>query len=183
MTKAETAKLLAYIAIAYPRGQVEPNEPTVNLWEFQFRAEPVDLVKGAVDAMIATSPYPPAISDVHKAIAIAKSDARGDMSAGDALEKLRRSFRLYGYYKPTEARAFLGEQIWRVVTMVGGSYVDLCMCEDPNWPARFLHLYAAQAENDQRQLQIPAQVREHLMALGAGRVVKQIGGGVANVQN
>lgn len=178
MNKAETAKLLAYIAIAYPNGKVEPNEPTVNMWA-QFTADvPYDLAKNAVDAMISTSKFPPSISEVREAVARAQSEARGDLSVQDALAKLQRSFKAYGYHNPTGAREYLGEQIWRVVTMVAGSYADLCMSEDGNWPARFERLYNGQTAQDMRQLQIPAQVQEHLKALGAGQVLKRIGGEV-----
>jgi hypothetical protein len=60
--------------------------------------------------------------------------------------------------------------------LVAGSYVELCVLEDENWPARFERLYNAQAAQDMRQLQIPASVREHLAALGTPVELKLIEG-------
>lgn len=176
MNKQETAKLLAYIAIAYPNGKVEPNEPTVNLWS-QFTAEmPYSAAKAAVDSMIATLKFPPTIADIREAVARAQSEARGDLSAGEAWAKVNRSFRLYGYYDPTGARQFLGERIWDVIKMVSGSYCDMCIAEDEHIPARFERLYKAQAEKQHRNDMIPQGVRDHLETLGAAQGLKMIGG-------
>lgn len=176
MTKADTAKLLTIIIKAYPASRLQADDETLNLWHEMLSDLPVDIAASGTKALIATLKFPPSIADIREAVAKAMSEARGDLSVQDALAKLRRSFKLYGYYNPTGAREYLGEAIWRVVTMVAGSYVELCVLEDENWPARFERLYNGQAAQDMRQLQIPAQVQEHLKALGAAQGMKMIGG-------
>lgn len=178
MTPAETLKIMAVIVAAYPTCKLDPeDEGQFGVWHDMLCDLPYPTVLTATKAMIATSKFPPSISEVREAVARAQSESRGDLSVQDALAKLRRSFVLHGYYDPTGAREFLGETIWRVVTMVAGSYADLCISEDDNWPARFERLYNGQAAQDMRQMQIPAQVQEHLKALGAGQGIKMIGGG------
>lgn len=178
MTKADTAKLLQIIIRAYPTSRMQADDDTLNLWHEMLGELPTEVVATATKAMIATLRYAPSIADITDAVARAVSEARGDLSTADALAKLRRALRIHGYYDPSGARAYLGETIWTVVGMVAGGWSELCMCEDANWPARFERLYKARAEQEQRRLQTPASTREHLAALGAAQMLKQIGGGV-----
>ena len=132
MTKAETAKLLAYIAVAYPNGKVEPNEPTVNLWA-KFTADlPADLARLAVDSKIATSPFPPTIADIRESVARSMAEARGELTAGEAWGKVLAAVRKYGDNDERQverARDALGDTLWDAVRLIGG-WAYLCSTDD-----------------------------------------------------
>lgn len=178
MTKAETAKLLAYIAIAYPNGKVEPNEPTVNLWA-QFTDDvPYAFAKLAVDAMIATSPYPPTIAALRESVAKSTTDARGEMSAGEAWSKVRKAISKYGSYRPEQAHDALGDALWTAIEHVGGwKYICTTEDEQSTLSAQFERRYKAAQEQAKYRQQVPQAVQDHLKALGAAQGLKMIGGG------
>lgn len=177
MNKSETTKLLAYIAVAYPNGKVEPNEPTVNLWA-QFTADlPYNAAKLAVDSMIATLKFPPSIADIREAVARAQSEARGDLSAGEAWGRVRRAVSRFGYYQPAKARDCLGSALWAAIDQIGG-WAYLCTTEDDasTLSAQFERRYKAAADQQKYRDMVPLAVQEHLKALNPAAMLKQIGG-------
>lgn len=68
MTREETIKVLAILKAAYPNSYKnmtrEEAQGTVSVWSMQFAAFPVDVVLLAVNKIISSSPFPPAISEV-----------------------------------------------------------------------------------------------------------------------
>jgi len=180
VTKAETAKLLAYIAVAYPNGKVEPNEPTVNLWA-KFTADlPVDLAQLAVDSKIATSPFPPTIADIRESVARSMAEARGELTAGEAWGKVLAAVRKYGdndERQVQKAREAVGEDLWEAVRLIGG-WAYLCSTDDDvsTLSAQFERRYKAMQEQAKYRAQVPKAVQDHLKALGAAQGLMMIGG-------
>lgn len=72
MTKAETAKVLAILKAAYPNTfkgmSPEDAKATVNVWAVQFASVPVQVVMIAVNKLISTNVFPPAITEVKERI-------------------------------------------------------------------------------------------------------------------
>lgn len=70
MTREETIKVLAILKAAYPNSyknmSKEEASGTVAIWTMQFAEIPVELVMIAVNKLISTSPFPPAICEVKK---------------------------------------------------------------------------------------------------------------------
>ena len=68
MDRSDATKILTTIKIAYPSAFKEISKDDayamIAMWERKFSAVPVDLVFAAVDSLIATSKFPPSISDV-----------------------------------------------------------------------------------------------------------------------
>lgn len=68
MTQKEATQVLAILKAAYPnsyRGMTKEEAiGTVNVWAMQFHNIPVDIVLLAVNKLISTSQFPPAISEV-----------------------------------------------------------------------------------------------------------------------
>lgn len=177
MNKSETTKLLAYIAIAYPNGKVEPNEPTINLWS-RFTADlSLEAAQLAVDSMISTLRFPPTIADIREAVAKSASEARGDLSAGEAWQKVRKAISRYGYYRSDEARAALGERLWSAIEQIGG-YGYVCTTEDDasTLSAQFERRYKATAEQERYREQVPATVQDRMRAL-VGEAARRLTGG------
>ena len=72
MTKAETAQVLAILKAAYPNTyktlSAEDATATVNVWAAQFANIPVNVVMIAVNKLISTNIFPPAITEVKERI-------------------------------------------------------------------------------------------------------------------
>ena len=72
MTREETIKVLAILKAAYPNSYKNMSKDeangTVMVWAMQFSNIPVEAVMIAVNKLISTNPFPPAICDVKKKI-------------------------------------------------------------------------------------------------------------------
>lgn len=181
MTRKETAQLLALISVAYPGSKVSADEQTLTLWHQMLEDMPGEIVAAAVKRMIATLKFPPSIADIREAVAQATQDARGTLSAGEAWAKVCKAVSWYGYYRPDEARKWLGEDVWRAVDMVGG-WREVCAGEDSEGviSAQFERRYNAMQMQQTQLIQIPASVRDDMKRLVGPLVDKlMIGGGTA----
>lgn len=72
MTREETIKILAILKAAYPNSYKnmtkEEASGTVTVWAMQFATIPAEVVMVAVNKLISTSPFPPAICEVKERI-------------------------------------------------------------------------------------------------------------------
>lgn len=72
MTREETIKILAILKAAYPNSYKnmtkEEANSTVAIWAMQFATMPAEVVILAINKLISTSPFPPAISEVKNKI-------------------------------------------------------------------------------------------------------------------
>ena len=70
MTREETIKLLSILKAAYPnsyKGMTkEEASGTIAVWSMQFADIPANIMLIAVNKLISTSPFPPAISEVRE---------------------------------------------------------------------------------------------------------------------
>ena len=68
MTQKEALQVLAILKAAYPNSYRNMTEEeavgTVNVWAMQFSTVPVDIVLMAIQKLISSSKFPPAISEV-----------------------------------------------------------------------------------------------------------------------
>lgn len=72
MTRDETIKMLAILKAAYPNSYKGMTKDEANgmiaVWTMQFADMPADIVLMALNKLISTSQFPPAISEVKKKI-------------------------------------------------------------------------------------------------------------------
>lgn len=72
MTREETIKVLAILKAAYPNSYKNMTKDeangTVAIWSMQFSTIPVEVVMIAINKLISTSPFPPAICEVKEKI-------------------------------------------------------------------------------------------------------------------
>lgn len=70
MTREETIKLLSILKAAYPnsyKGMTKDEASgTISVWAMQFADIPANIMLIAVNKLISTSPFPPAISEVRE---------------------------------------------------------------------------------------------------------------------
>lgn len=168
MTRKETAQMLALLSASYPRFGLKTDELALSAWHEMLQDLPGNVVAVAVKRMIATLKFPPTIADIRGAVADATRDANGTLSAGDAWRKVRKAISNYGFYRPDEARAYLGEDVWRTVEMVGG-WSEICVGEDSETvlSAQFERRYNAMINQQAERIQIPASVRDEMARLVA----------------
>ncbi len=179
MTRDEVITLLQTIIVMYPGSKINADPLTVAVWEDMLREYPGEVISAATKRMCATLKYPPCIADILENVAQATKEARGIPTAGEAWARVRKAISWYGYYRPDEARAALGEDIWHAVEMVGG-WQELCMSEGDAaiTSAQFERRYNAMVEQAMERVQIPASVQEDVMRL-VGPLTERlaIGGG------
>lgn len=112
MTREETIKILAIVKAAYPNSYKgmsrEEANGTVTVWASQFANMPADIVMIAVNKLISTSPFPPAICDVKNKIRSLYTEAWGKIQENKFLQFLDDSTvkqleRIIKYTEPMRA--------------------------------------------------------------------------------
>lgn len=152
---AETAKVLALIAAAYPGRGAKADEMTMGLWHDMFAEDDAREVTLAVKAMFATCKFPPTIADVKEAMQRQRAMARGDLSAGEAWERVVKAMRRWGVYRAKEAHAELGENLWAVIQQCGG-WAMCCNAEMTVISGQFERRYNARKEQRAYAEKLPA---------------------------
>lgn len=179
MTQDETIVMLQTITVMWPASKINPDPLTVGIWHEMLKEYSAELVGVAIRSLGATLKFPPSIADVCGEISRLTMEASGTASAGEAWAKVRRAIRWYGYSRGEDARAALGEEIWKAVEMVGG-WRDLCLgeAEPAVLSAQFERRYNAMLGQKARTVQLPEGVREEMARL-VGPLTERlaIGGG------
>lgn len=164
MTRDDVIRVLQTIIVMYPSSRVNADPLTVAMWHEMLEDLPADVVSVAMKRMCATLKYPPSVADIREAVKDAVQDAAGIPIAGEAWAKVSKAMSRWGYHRPEQARADLGEDIWRAVEMIGG-WCEVCMGERAVLSAQFERRYNAMVEQRSKLLQIPASVREDMARL------------------
>lgn len=172
MTKIETAKLLAVLAAAFPRFEVD--DLKVQVWHEMLRDLDYSLVSLAIKKLISESTFAPAIAEVRKAVAeILNPDG---MTAAEAWGEVERAVRTYGYYQETKAMESLSPRTAKVVRQIG--WREICLNEEPGVVrGQFLKMYQQVQERDHREMLLPADLRQGIQRLAGTMDMKAIAGG------
>jgi hypothetical protein len=177
MTRDDVIRVLQTIIVMYPSSKVNADPLTVAMWHEMLEDLPADVVSVAMKRMCATLKYPPSVADIREAVKDAVQDAAGIPIAGEAWARVSKAMSRWGYHRPEQARADLGEDIWRAVEMIGG-WCEVCMGERAVLSAQFERRYNAMVEQRSKLLQIPASVREDMARLAEPLAkVLMLGGG------
>lgn len=172
MTKIETAKLLAVLAAAFPRFEVD--DLKVQVWHEMLGDLDYSLANLAIKKLILESTFPPSIAEVRKAaMEILNPDV---MTAAEAWGEVERAVRTYGYYQETKALASLSPRTAKVVRQIG--WREICLNEDPGVVrGQFLKMYQQVQERDRREMLLPAGLRNQIQILAERMDLKVIAGG------
>lgn len=172
MTKIETAKLLAVLAAAFPRFEVD--DLKVQVWHEMLGDLDYSLANLAIKKLILESTFAPAIAEVRKAVAeILNPDG---MTAAEGWGEVERAIRLYGYYRETEALESMSPSVAKVVKYIG--WQNICLNEEPGVVrGQFLKMYAQVAEREQKELLLPAGLRNQIQIHAERMDLKVIAGG------
>lgn len=172
MTKAEVAMILTVLAAVYPKFEVD--DLKVQVWHEMLGDLDYATANMAVKKLILENTFPPSIAEVRKAAAeIMNPDV---MTAAEAWGEVERAVRAYGYYQETEALASLPPRVAKVVRLIG--WREICLNEEPGVVrGQFLKMYAQVAEREQKELLLPAGLRNQIQILAERMDLKVIAGG------
>lgn len=155
MTAIEMAKVLALINSVYQRGDKAPDELTLRTWTELFADDDAREVTAALKGLMLTSKYPPTPADLKEALVKQRALARGDLTAGEAWEKVIKAMHRWGYYQPDKAHEMLGDDIWAVIRQCGG-WAVCCDSEMTVISAQFERRYNARKEQQAYAEKLPA---------------------------
>lgn len=166
MNKSETVAILAVISAAWPsrNGQSWVTPEVIDIWSEMFAADDPREVTAAVKGMISTQKFMPTIADVKEAMQKQRALARGDLTAGEAWEKVIKAMHRWGYYQPDKAHEMLGDEIWAVIRQCGG-WAVCCDSEMTVISAQFERRYNARKERQAYAEKLPAGLIEGVREL------------------
>jgi len=172
MTKIETAKLLAVLAAAFPRFDVD--DLKVRVWHEMLGDLDYVTANIAAKKLILENTFAPSIAEVRKAVMeILNPDG---MTAAEAWGEVERAVRTYGYYRETEALESMSPSVAKVVKYIG--WQNICLNEEPGVVrGQFLKMYTQVAEREQKELLLPADLRQGIQRLASRMELKVIAGG------
>ena len=174
MNKAETAKTLLIIKMAYPKYYISTNETEINLqvniWHELFKDDRYQVVEQAIKALMCTLKFPPTIADVKEKIAlITQPTVMGEM---EAWSKVKDSM---SYYSAQENFDRLEPILQKLV----GSAKQLrewavMNSEDINTvvQSNFMRSYKARAATEKEYTALPESARSLIEGLAYKKMIK-----------
>ena len=196
MTKKETVALFALVSSLFPRDEkfAKPDKMMIMAWEEMLEDIPFDVVKAAVKANVATSKFPPSISDIRDFATRMTGERRlsADEAWGLATEAMKsyslrtvrikedepEEFTKFGEpvkIRPSnleyEAKSHLPHEIWGVLERMG--YADVCVSENPDVVrGQFMRIWNAHDKDEYEKRVITGVLPEFLKDMNL------LGGGV-----
>lgn len=139
------------------------------------------VVQLALKRMIAVLKFPPSVADLREAVADLAT--QGQLTAGQAWGKINAALRRYGFYQPEKARAELGEDLWSMVSQVGG-WTHLCECDNLDVVgAQFERRYKDMLQRRKEAIQVPHRLQQQFAALMDGIKAQALQAPSGNPQN
>ena len=165
MTKGETAKLLAVLAAAFPRFEVD--DLKVQVWHEMLGDLDYSLASLAIKKLILESTFPPSIAEVRKAAVEIQTpeQTNGTQAWGEVIKAIRN----FGHYREEEALASMSPRTAYVVKCMG--WREICMAEEPGViRGQFLKMYQQVAEREQKEQLLPPAMRREIKQIAQLRL-------------
>jgi hypothetical protein len=166
VTPAEVAKILAVLAAAYPGFEVD--ETRHGLWYQMLSDLDYPMAMMATRRHIATSKWPPAVSEIREQALIASGGE--ELTPAEAWGQVMQAIRRHGYYHPEEALDSLSPDVRRVVEQMGWREINTSENMD-TLRAHFLRMYQVVSERARREALMPAEIRVLVEAVAPGELV------------
>jgi hypothetical protein len=170
VNQAEISKLFSMIDIDYPSNKIGRDESNQDLvmarWLQKLGGFDSRTVYSAYEAYVAKNArFAPGWQDLTQIIA--ENMTGSMMPAEEAWGKIQTAIRRFGYTEEDKARAWLGEQIWTVVSRFGWRYFCQMPIEsEATYFAQFRNSYDMERRRAAEQIQLSPGVISHLKALG-----------------
>ncbi len=170
MVRSEVAKLLAVLAAAYPRFEV--NELTERIWFEMLQDIPYQVAQVAIKKLILESPYPPAIADVRKRAMEIVAPPEERIDGSEAWGEVIRAIHCYGYYKEAEALASMLPKTAKVVKWMG--WQEICTSENVDVTrGQFLKMYQQIQARCEKEALLPDSLRAQIAALAETKAIEE----------
>lgn len=174
MTKGEIAKLLAVLAAAYPKFEVD--DVKVQVWYEMLGDLDYDVANIAIKKIIMLNTFPPAIAEVRRATAELMNPDR--VTKPEAWGEVIRAVKKYGHYRAKEAIASMSPATAQVVRCIGWS--EICLTEEPGViRAHFLKMYDQIAAREQEKQLLSPTMQTEIKKLAKKYDIRLIEGGNA----
>ncbi len=162
MTKGETAKLLAVLAAAFPRFEVD--DLKVQVWHEMIGDLDYGIASLAIKKLILESTFPPSIAEVRKAAVEIQTPEQttGAQAWGEVIKAIRN----FGHYREEEALASMSPRTAYVVKCMG--WREICMAEESGViRGQFLKMYQQVAEREQKQKLLPENLQSQIRKIAS----------------
>lgn len=171
MTKAEVAKIMTVLQVAYPRyyaGQSEEEKrQAISLWHMMLEEHSYELVQQAVKSVIATNKFPPTVAEVIEKISFLKSS--GGMTELEAWGYVSKAIRASTYRAqeeweklPEELQKIVSPDLLRSWAMVEGDDVETVL------QSNFLRTFRVAQERQKTYAAVPKEVKIFMANIGSG---------------
>lgn len=157
MTKAQVAKLFAFITAVYP--QIEIPDGMVEAWLELLEDLDYGLAEAAVKKVLMQREYPtlPTVGEIRKAAA--EIIAGPIPAASEAWGEVQEAVKRYGYYREKEALAALSPAVRKVVECIG--WQEICACEEPDViRGQFRRMYETEETREKERAVLPEPLRQ-----------------------
>lgn len=156
MTKSEVGKIMMIISEGW-RG-FEVSETKINLWFDLLKDLDFKITLSAVKRLMSSgSPYPPAVSEIRKEVALISAPPELRQDLASAWTEVSRSIRFYGPCDEELALNSLSPLTRRVVEAIG--WERICNEESEIVRGQFLRMYKEIRDNVLKELASPPELR------------------------
>ncbi len=158
MDKKEFATFAMAIRTYYPKENILPNQPAMELWYRELQDIPYNVAEAALRKWVSTNKWSPSIAEIREMATTVTCGSIPDW--GDGWEQVQMAIRRYGSYREEEAVNSLDDLTRQCVKRLG--FRNLCMSENINQDrANFRMIY----ENLADRQKMDAQIAEPLKLL------------------
>ncbi len=165
MTKAETAKILAVLAAAYPRFSVDELKLTV--WHEMLEDLDYPLLALAIKHCILQQTFAPSIAEVRStAVELMYPHRKG---AADAWAEVAAAVKKYGIHQ-CGFTAGMSPLLKRAVDALG--WHTICLTTKPDiMRSQFMKIYEEMHEQETKDLLLPPDLKKQVQAIGDRRYI------------
>jgi hypothetical protein len=162
MDKQEFSTLAMAIRTYYPKENILPNAPAMELWFRELQDIPFQVAEAALRKWVSTNKWSPSIAEIRE---MAANVRNGDIPDwGEGWEEVQRAIRKHGMYNVKDAMDSFTPLTRQVVERLG--FRNICVSENPMAErANFRQCYEILAKREQTRQQV---------ALPLQSVIKQI---------
>lgn len=174
MDKKEFAVFASALRTYYPKENILPNQPAMELWYRELSDIPYQVAEAALRKWVATNKWSPSIAEIREMTADIVNGEQ--LTWGEAWEKALNAVRRYGSYGKAEALDSLDPLTRRCVENIG--YLDLCMSENIMVErAHFQKIFEIYAKRQQTEQRLPGSLLKTIGAMRTEEGFLKLGSG------
>lgn len=164
MEKQEFSTLAMAIRTYYPKENILPNAPAMELWFRELQDIPFPVAEAALRKWVSTNKWSPSIAELREVAATVSNGEIADW--GEGWEKVLKAIRTHGMYNIGAAMASLDPMTRQAVERVG--FREICLSENISVErANFRMVYENLAEREKTRQQVALPLQKAIERLGS----------------